>query len=172
MSDNPATVATSTVDSSTLSLPLMAERIQHEREMRVLSGEYERQLREIGGVHERETRELVTRLEDRSREVERARIDERLEVLNGERARQENDRSTFATRSEVDISMKALGDRTTLAIRELTTAVTLLKEQRERDLGRASGTQGVQSWLAPNLGSIIAIGVGLVALYLFVSGQQ
>ena len=140
--------------------------------MRIQASDYERQLREKSDDHERETRELVTRLEEHSRLLERQRIEERLEVLNNERSRQESDRATFATRTEVDLTIGAVGDRSSAAIKDLSTSVTLLREQRERDLGRQSGSQGVQSWIAPNLGSIIAIGVGLLALYLFVTGQR
>lgn len=154
-----------------ITLPLLAERIAHEREMRTLAAGYERQLRERSDEHERETRELVTRLEAVQRLQEKDRIEERLQVLNNERSRQESDRGTFATRIETDLALGALGERSAAALKELGLAVTALQAFREHDLGRQSGSQGVQAWLAPNLGSIIAIAVGLVALYLVISGQ-
>jgi hypothetical protein len=155
--------ATSTVDASSLSLPLLAERIQHEREMRQLSERaiaHEAKLRKVYDRHERESRRLAERAVEKARAIQFREYERRLDELN-----HAHDAAVVAQASTVP--RETYEARVAEVDRRLGLSETALTKL----LASSAGRQGVQSWLAPNLGSIVAIVVGLVVIYLFVSGQ-
>jgi hypothetical protein len=155
--------------SGARSARVLAERISHEQELRRVHDRYEREIRVLGQEHERETRELVTKLEDVARVIQASVVEGRLEVLNGERARQEVDRSSFATRAETKLSFDALTGSTAQAIKTLaeTTAQGLktltdavIKIQLD-DREAMGGSQGRRSGFV-DIGKVAYAIVGVV----------
>lgn len=163
--------ATITTDSSSLSLALLAERIQHERELRQVHDAYEREIRVMGQEHEKETRELVTKLEGVAEVIKANVIEGRLEVLNNERARQEQDRGTFATRIETTLSFEALERATIRATESNSAAIADIVGARREEAGAASSRRGVQTFIAPNLQGLLLLLAGLAAAYLALNPQ-
>ncbi len=138
-----------------LTLGVLAERIDHERDIR-----------------ERREESIKQALDKQAIEYER-----RLETLNhAHEAALEAQRSTvpremFEAYVKDHATAKDVAERNILALldkqqSEYDRRIAVLEVSNIETASRNAGRSGIQQWIAPNFGSLIAIVLGLITLYI------
>jgi hypothetical protein len=141
---------------------LLAERIDHERELRVAEKsafDHERELRAIFDQHERELRLVNEAAVEKARMLQFEIYEQRLEGMNEFRAQLTAQAATFVDIGRFEREHKSLGDRLDVRIDSLSARM----DQKIEDLGKRLAVESGVTIRQDTTQKLVAGAIGLVA---------